>query len=308
MAPVVRRLYDQMLEPKWVMAMGACSSSGGMFANYAVVQGADKFMPVDIYVPGCPPRPEAVLYGFTKLQRQIHGQPRPGLAPALRRQRDRGVGARRPSQRTQPGGRGGLRGSAARAEEQRPSGSSPLPDAPGLELIRGEIERDCPGAVLATSFDRTQAALIVDPDQVLDVLRWLKEQPGQRYDFLSCLHAADYLPAEPRFAVHYELINRDRVERIRVKAMLEDRTSRGWRPVLLEPTTPRGVPEIDSCVELFPTAEAQEREVFDFFGIVFRGHPNLTRILLPDDYVGWPQRRDFPVGGEPVTFTYSEPL
>lgn len=168
-----------------------------------------------------------------------------------------------------------------------------MPDAPGLELIRGEIERDCPGAVLATSFDRAQAALIVDPQRVLDALRWLSEQPGQRYSFLSSLHAADYLPAEPRFGVHYELINRDRVERIRVKAMLAD---------------PGGeeLPEIDSCVDLFPTAEAQEREVFDFFGIVFRGHPNLTRILMPDDYVGWPQRRDFPVGGEPVTFTYSE--
>jgi NADH-quinone oxidoreductase subunit C len=66
------------------------------------------------------------------------------------------------------------------------------------------------------------------------------------------------------------------------------------------------LPSIDSCVELFPTAEFQEREVFDFFGIVFRGHPDLTRILMPEDYVGWPQRRDFPVGGEPVTFTYNE--
>jgi NADH-quinone oxidoreductase subunit C len=199
-----------------------------------------------------------------------------------------------------------------------------LPDAPGLELIRGEIDRDCPGAVLATSFDRAQAALIADPERVIEVLRWLKEQPGHRYDFLSSLHAADYLPAEPRFAVHYELINRDRVERVRVKAMLEDArpagpvtpedppspaTAQGMDPPTVPPAggaLEEGLPEIDSCVELFPTAEAQEREVFDFFGIVFRGHPNLTRILMPDDYVGWPQRRDFPVGGEPVTFTYSE--
>ena len=78
MAPIVRRLYDQMLEPKWAISMGACSSSGGMFANYAVVQGADKFMPVDLHIPGCPPRPEAVLYGFTKLQRRIMGDPDPG--------------------------------------------------------------------------------------------------------------------------------------------------------------------------------------------------------------------------------------
>lgn len=75
MAPVVRRIYDQMLEPKWVIAMGACSSSGGVFNNYAVVQGADKFLPVDVHVPGCPPRPEALINGLVKLQHMIKGRP-----------------------------------------------------------------------------------------------------------------------------------------------------------------------------------------------------------------------------------------
>jgi len=164
-----------------------------------------------------------------------------------------------------------------------------VPDGPGLELLRGEIDADAPGAVLDTSYDKERAALIVDPARILEILAWLRDTPGQGYRFLSSLHVADYLPAEPRFGVHYELLNRERVERIRVKAML-----------------PAESPAIDSCVELFPTANFQEREAFDFFGVVFHGHPELTRILLPEDYVGFPQRRDFPVGGEPVTFTYSE--
>jgi NADH-quinone oxidoreductase subunit B len=71
MAPVLRNIYDQMLEPKWVIAMGACASTAGVFKNYAVVQGVDKIVPVDVYVPGCPPRPESLLEGILILQRLI---------------------------------------------------------------------------------------------------------------------------------------------------------------------------------------------------------------------------------------------
>jgi NADH-quinone oxidoreductase subunit B len=77
MAPVVRRIYDQMLEPRWVIAMGACSSSMGVFNNYAIVP-ADKFMPVDVHVPGCPPRPEALMHGVLKLRASIQAHPDEG--------------------------------------------------------------------------------------------------------------------------------------------------------------------------------------------------------------------------------------
>ncbi len=76
MAPVMRRVYDQMPDPKWVISMGACASSGGMFNNYAIVQNVDSVVPVDVFVPGCPPRPEALIYAVMQLQKKIQGKAR----------------------------------------------------------------------------------------------------------------------------------------------------------------------------------------------------------------------------------------
>ena len=197
-----------------------------------------------------------------------------------------------------------------------------MPDAPGLELIAQEIGDAHEGAILGTYHEHGQACLIVNPEQIRDILAWLRDTPGQEYDFLASVHGVDYLPAEPRFGVHYELLNRSRVERLRVRAALADpAASNGKAHPTADPAAPGGeaeeaggtlvesmaaLPVIDSCTDMFPAAELQEREVYDFFGIVFRGHPDLRRILLPEAYVGWPHRRDFPVGGEPVIFTHNE--
>jgi NADH-quinone oxidoreductase subunit C len=168
-----------------------------------------------------------------------------------------------------------------------------MPDAPGLELISHEINAATDGAVVGTSYDRERAVLLTTPEHIREVLTWLKETPGQEYKFLASVHGADYLPAEPRFAIHYELLNMPRIERLCVKC-------------LIEATDDGSLPETKTVVDIFPTADFQEREIYDFFGIVFDGHPDMRRILMPEDYVGFPQRRDFPVGGDPVIFTNTE--
>jgi NADH-quinone oxidoreductase subunit C len=168
-----------------------------------------------------------------------------------------------------------------------------MPDATGLELIAHELREQFPDSIRDTVYYRDTATLVVAPERLHDSLAWLRDAPTQRYAFLASLHGSDYLPTTPRFGVHYELLSMERVERLHVKALLEDPGD-------------GELPQIASCVDLFATADFQEREVFDMFGVTFTGHPDMRRILMPEDYEGFPQRRDFPMGGEPVLFTHNE--
>ena len=141
MAPVIRRLYDQMLEPKWAISMGACCSSMGVFNNYALVP-SDKFMPIDVHVPGCPPRPEALAHGILRLRDKIRGAtPTRAGASATTRSRHRGAARRR--------GRPGER--QPRSTFSSP-GTPPVPDATGLELTAQELRETDPESILDTEF------------------------------------------------------------------------------------------------------------------------------------------------------------
>jgi len=161
-----------------------------------------------------------------------------------------------------------------------------VPDAPGLELLAQEIRAQHEGSVLDTVFFRDQAAVIVAPRHVGEVLEHLR---GKGFSALMSVHGLDYWPEEPRFGVQYELLDMRAVDRVAVKLRV-----------------PLDDPHVPSVTPAFPTANFQEREIFDHFGVVFDGHPDLRRIHMPEDYEGHPQRRDFPIGGEPVLFTHNE--
>jgi NADH-quinone oxidoreductase subunit C len=157
-----------------------------------------------------------------------------------------------------------------------------VPDATGLELLAAELG----DATLETVYFRERATLVVDPAQIRSVLEKLR---AHGFAFLASVHGVDHYPEEPRLGVIYELLDMGRVDRITVKLRV-----------------PLDAPRVESVTADWPTADHQEREVYDMFGVVFEGHPDLRRILMPEDYEGHPQRRDFPIGGEPVIFTRDE--
>ena len=166
-------------------------------------------------------------------------------------------------------------------------------DATGLELIARSV-RSAVGeeTVRATVHAHDQATLDVAPGEAHDVLRYLRDDADEPFDFLASLHGCDYFPTEPRLAVHYQLLSSDRRERlgVRTRMSVEDAEAS----------------VLATVTDLWATADFQEKEIFDFFGVRFAGHEDLRRLHMPEDYEGHPQRRDFPIGGEPVLFTYNE--
>ena len=164
-----------------------------------------------------------------------------------------------------------------------------MPDATGLELIAQAVRAELGDeAVVGTTYYRGQATLEVAPARVRDVLVYLRGA-DEPFDRLMSVHGCDYLPEEPRLGIHYELLSMERTDRLRVKT----------RVGVDDPTVP-------SVVPVFAGADFHEREVYDMFGVLFDGHPDMRRLLMPEDYEGYPQRRDFPLGGEPVIFTFNE--
>jgi len=161
-----------------------------------------------------------------------------------------------------------------------------VPDATGLELLAQDLRESDANAVLDTVHFRGKGTLVVEPAAIRNVLARLRRKG---FGFLASVHGVDYYPDEPRLGVHYELLDMRRVDRLTVKLRVST-----------------DAPEVDSVTPEWPTANHQEREIFDMFGVIFAGHPNLRRILMPEDYEGHPQRRDFPVGGEPILFTVDQ--
>jgi NADH-quinone oxidoreductase subunit C len=161
-----------------------------------------------------------------------------------------------------------------------------VPDAVGLELLAQELIEAEPASVVETVHFRDKGTLVVNSAMIGAVLEHLR---GKGFTALMSVHGVDYWPEEPRLGVHYELLDMSSVDRLTVKLRV-----------------PTDNPVVPSVTPRWPTADHQEREVYDMFGVVFEGHPDPRRILMPEDYEGHPQRRDFPIGGEPVLFTIDE--
>jgi NADH dehydrogenase I D subunit len=296
-APVVLRLYEQMAEPKWVISMGSCANSGGMYDAYSVVQGVNQILPVDVYIPGCPPRPEAVLAGLVKLQEKIvqerpfrrifhlgggsQGTEVPILVDGKTKSRDpRGPGMIGTA----------LRGSSVVPPDFKESRTDLMWAPPAAQRPLSELDRSLTRAlterfgddVAAVEPTSDMATFAVAPRAVKEVLAFFKNDAAPRFRRLEDVTAIDESarrdpPPNQNYTLVYSLLAFDTPTRVRLKVPLSGDT-----------------PKADSVTDLWPAANWYERELFDMFGIGFKGHPNLTRILMPDHWQGHPLRKSHP--------------
>lgn len=296
-APVVLRLYEQMSEPKWVMSMGSCSNCGGMYDVYSVVQGIDQILPVDVYIPGCPPRPEAVLQGLMLLQEKVRterptrpvfhlpggtqGTQKPILVDGVSKSREpRGPGY----YGTPP------RGTAVTPPHLRESRSDLMWTPPAHRIEINNRDRDLArslkerfgGRVRQTPHTSDILTFHVDEQSLKDVLRFLKAESIPKFRRLDDLTAIDESARRnrgdyPDYTLVYHLLSYESASRVRLKVALYG-----------------GDPTTQSVMGIWPSANWYEREVFDLFGIRFEGHPGLRRILMPPAWEGFPLRKGFP--------------
>ncbi len=296
-APVVLRLYEQMAEPRWVISMGSCSNTGGMYDVYSVVQGVNQLLPVDVYIPGCPPRPEAVLKGLTLLQEKIfsetptravfhlgegtQGTTKPVLIDGETKSRD----GRGPGMQGLP-----LRGSSdvpphffdSRNDNMwGPKASAASLTEPEKALEKKLLDRFGP-PVIPVKTTSDMPTYQVAPGQIKSVLRYLKTDSRPRFQRLEDLTAIDESARRNRsvdadYTLVYSLLSFDPARRLRLKVPLHSET-----------------PQTESIIDIWPSADWYEREVFDMFGVQFTGHPNLKRILMPEHWQGHPLRKTHP--------------
>ncbi|NJP05089.1 MAG: NADH-quinone oxidoreductase subunit C [Chloroflexaceae bacterium] len=156
------------------------------------------------------------------------------------------------------------------------------------QTVLQRVSSAFPDAVLSSSTFRDDLTVQIAADHLVAVTQFLRDDAELRYVLLENLCGVDYLGREPRFEVVYHLFSLAQVHRLCLKVGV-----------------PEEHPHVPSVVEVWPTANWQEREAYDMFGIIFDGHPSLERILMPDDWEGHPQRKDVPLGGEEVAFTFN---
>lgn len=314
-APVILRLYEQMAEPKWVISMGSCSNTGGMYDAYSVVQGINQILPVDVYIPGCPPRPEAVLAGLMKLQEKIKNEEKP--ARSIFHMRGGTQGTKTPvlvdgetkSRDTRGPGMEGLpiRGTSvsppyfqdSRADLMwAPPAASMAPTAREW-LIEKELKERFGDDIRPSGQSSDFLTLHVPETHIRGVLKFLKSESTQKFQRLEDYTAIDESARRnreryPDFTLVYHLTDLENAERLRLKVPLYGET-----------------PKAPSIYDIWPSANWYEREIYDMFGIDFPGHPNLKRLIMPEDWVGHPLRKSCPGRANemaPYTFREAEKL